>query len=118
MEERTHLDVKMFVGERIPENLEPVVHAEIFRRIIMDTVERIAEIEVVSIFESSRICPVVVRHHVLSVKHSVTHAEIPLPEFKVELRTVRTCVLSYVLPVVLKALKPSQSYCKVLEISL
>ena len=107
MEEGADLDVEEVAYIWIPEEFETVVHSEAFRAVIMNPIERIAEIEACAIFVSACGITVLIRHHVAAVENAVAQADGPFAEFEIEFSAVWTGVLADVPAVVLESLQPA-----------
>ena len=107
MESRRDLDIQILAQRRLPIDFEPVIKSRTCLAVVMNPVERVSEIKPCTIFVSTRIRAVIIRHHVCSVEKPVAYTHIPIADIKFKLATSREDIMTYELPVMLHGLKPA-----------
>ena len=109
MEKRTDLDDKEAVPVCFPEELQTVVHSRAALSVIVDTVERVSQVQSAAIFDTGGVAVIVVRHHVHSIEQAVAHPYSPMTYLDIELPSIRENAQADVTSVVLHRLKPPES---------
>ena len=100
---------------RLIKEFQPIVSPDSRAPVIVHPVERISEIKSVTIFITSGIRTVIIRHHISSTEKTVADAEIPFLDLQIQLTATWKHIMSYKDPVVLHCLKPAQARRKFLK---
>ena len=101
---------------RLIKRFESVVHSRTIRAVIMNPVERITHVQTVTVFITTGIQAVVIRHHVCAIEKLVAYAHIPLPHLEIKLAAAREDIMSHKDPVVLHGLEPSETHRELLHV--
>ena len=116
MESCSHPDCKMSAHIWFIITFKSVIQSGSGLTEVVDPVERISHVQTGAIFVPARICTVVIRHHVSTVKKAIVNAHIPFSHVQVELARSRKYIMSDKDPVMLHSLEVSQTEGELLHV--
>mgnify|MGYP007053723545 CR=1 FL=1 len=115
METGSDPDLQILAQMRFIEDLYPIIYTGTRTAVIVHPIERIAEIQPVTVLVTTGILTVIIRHHIRTAEKPVMNADIPFLDPQIQFTTTREHIMTDKNPIMLHSLKPAQTHCKLLK---